>query len=149
MRRDNRCTRYPSKDDLLQIFVKCGGSSSKSLSPPPLLPVRWTARPINFFPFLPRTPLSLLVIYQLFALHGSSHFVLTPPCPTIYAARLRSAKSRRNAAAERVENKGKLCQRPSVQGECTPSRKVRDPSWDRTPPQVFVEQNLWGSAILH
>ena len=66
------------KDDVLEIS-HLWSVVGLVRSPPPLLPVRWTARPINFFPFLPRTPLSLLVIYQLFALHGSSHFVLTPP----------------------------------------------------------------------
>ena len=39
MRRANRCTRYPSKDDILKIFVKCGWSSLTEVSPPAPRPV--------------------------------------------------------------------------------------------------------------
>ena len=137
MRRANRCTRYPSKDDILKIFVKCGWSSLTEVSPPAPRPVDCKA-----YQLLPFSSADSLVIIGDISAFCTPWLIPLCPHPPL-SNHLRGSSTFSQMKEERSSreggNKGKLCQRPSVQWECTPSRKVRDPSWDRTPPQLFVE----------
>ena len=137
MRRANRCTRYPSKDDILKIFVKCGGSSLTEVSPPAPRPVDCKA--YQLLPFSSADSLVIIGDISAFCTPWLIPLCPHPPLSNHLRGSSTFSQMKEERSSREGENKGKLCQRPSVQGECTPSRKVRGPSWDRTPPQLFVE----------